>query len=236
MKILDIIKFKNAKIKLGGTASLQAIKYFSDYDFTSVIKHYFKPKTICYEFVKILNEKMNGLYFIELKIEYKNGKKKKLFNISELKSSMFKNIDFVKIDYIVCYNNMFKELTIMYIFDKVKQSKDHTISQIQESYHELKDEGNYYKSLKRLYSIFKIKRNYKKLITLTKFFNSTGAKYEVVSNLKTIQILLEHYNDIMTKKKVLINLKDINVTYNDIEKTIAKFEKELNDQSKFYIV
>ena len=186
--------------------------------------------------LKILNDKMNGLYFIELKIEYKNGKKKKLYNTSELKTSMFKNIDFVKIDYIIHYNNMFKELTIMYVFNYVKQSKDDMIAQIQESYHELKDDGNYYKALKRLYSIFKIKRNYKKLITLTKFFNNTGEMYQIVSNLKTLKLLENHYNDIMTKKKVLINLKDINVTYNDIDSTIAKFEKELNEQSKIYIV
>ena len=124
MKALNLIKFKHSIIKLNGTASLQAMKYFSDYDFTSIIKRDFKPKTICDEFVKILNDKMNGLYFIELKIEYKNGKKKKLYHSSELRLSMFKNIDFVKIDYIVCYNNTLKELTIMYMFNYVKQTKD----------------------------------------------------------------------------------------------------------------
>ncbi len=131
---------------------------------------------------------------------------------------------------------MFKELTIMYMFNYVKHTKDHMIAQIQESYHELKNDGSYYKSLKRLYSIFKIKRNYKKLITLTKFFNDTGAKYEIVSNLKTLKLLENYYDDIVTKKKVLINLKDINVKYNDIEKTIAKFETELNEQSIIYMI
>jgi hypothetical protein len=131
---------------------------------------------------------------------------------------------------------MFKELTIMYVFDKVKQTKDEIIEQITNDYHELKNNGNYYKALKRLYSILKINRNYKKLITLTKFFNDTGAKYEIVSNLKTLKLLENYYDDIVTKKKVLINLKDINVKYNDIEKTIAKFETELNEQSIIYMI
>ena len=236
MKTLDLIKFKHSKIKLNGTASLQSMKYFSDYDFTTIIKRDFKAKTICDEFIMILNEKMNDLYFIELKIEYKNGKKRKIYDVSELKTSMFRNVDYVKIDYVVCCNNVFKELTIMYMFNFVKQTKDDMIAQIQESYHELKDEGNYYKSLKRLYSIYKIRRNYKKLVELTRFFNDTGSKYEVVSNLKTIQLLLEHHHDSFTNKKVLINLKDINVKYNDIDSTIKDYEKELNDQAKFYII
>ena len=236
MRAQNIIKFKHSKIKLNGTASLQAMQYFSDYDFASFIKRDFKTKTICEEYKRILNNKMNDLYFIEFKIQYKNGKKLKIYNASELRSSMFKKFDFVKIDYIIRHANIFKELTIMYVFDKVKQTKDDMIAQIQESYHELKDEGNYYKSLKRLYSIYKIKRNYKKLVELTKFFNETGEMYETVSNLNTLKLLSEYYNDTITKKKIALNLKDIDVKQCDIEKTITKLEKELNDQSKIYMI
>lgn len=236
MRALDIIKFKHSKIKLNGTASLQAMKYFSDYDFTSTIKRDFKTKTICEEYKRILNSKMDDLYFIEFKIQYKNGKKLKLYDVSELRSSMFKKIDFVKIDYVIRHVNIFKELTIMYVFNKVTRTKDDMIAQIQESYHELKNEGNNYKAVKRLYSIYKIKRNYKKLIDFTRFFNETGQMYELLSNLKTIKLLAEYYDDTMTQKKILINLKDLRIKYNDIDTIISEYENELNEMAKQYII
>ena len=187
--------------------------------------------TICDEFIKILNEKLNDLYFIELKIQYKNGTKKKLYNVKDLKASLFRKVDFVKIDYITHYNNIFKELTIIYMFDYVRPSKDDRIIQITEDYKDLIHDGNYYKALKRLFSIYKLKRNYKKLVELTKFFNETGEKYEIVSNLKTILLLLQYYDDNMTNKKVMINLKDIGVKYNDLHETIIEYESELNNEA-----
>ena len=85
--------------------------------------------------------------------------------------------------------------------------------------------------MKRLFSIYKLKRNYKKLVELTKFFNETGGKYEIVSNLKTILLLLQYYDDNMTNKKVMINLKDIGVKYSDLHETITEYESELNNEA-----
>lgn len=237
MNLLKYIHFKNSKIKLSGTASLQAMKYFSDYDFITKIKRNFKSKTIKDEFKRIITDsRIDDVYFIELKIQYDNGKKKKIYDISDLKTSLFKNIDFVKIDYIIRYRNIFKELSIIYSFNDKKFSKEDRIKQLNEEYNELTKQGNYYKALKRKFSIYKIKRNYPKLVMMTNFFNSNGDIYEIINNLKTIQLLLKTYDDDNTKRKVIINLKDINVSQNDIDKTITKLENDLNNLAKNYIV
>jgi hypothetical protein len=117
------------------------------------------------------------------------------------------------------------------MFDYVRPSKDDRIIQITEDYKDLIHDGHYYKALKRLFSIYKLKRNYKKLVELTKFFNETGEKYEIVSNLKTILLLLQYYDDNMTNKKVMINLKDIGVKYSDLHETITEYESELNNEA-----
>ena len=236
MKTIELIRFKRAKVKLSGTASLNAMKYFSDYDFISHVTCKYKAKTICDEFKRILNGHLNDLYFIEFKIEYDDGKKKKLYDVSHLKTSLFKNINFVKIDYIIRYENVFKELTIIYLFNAEKQSKEDMLKQVRYDYNVLKSERKYYKALKRLFSTYKIKKKYNKLIELTKFFNDTGDKYEVVSNLKTIQALLKRYDDHMTIKKVMINLNDIGLVNNDICETITEYENELNKSAIKYIV
>ena len=55
------------------------MKYFSDYDFISHVTRKYKAKTICDEFKRIMNGHLNDLYFIEFKIEYDDGNKKKLY-------------------------------------------------------------------------------------------------------------------------------------------------------------
>ena len=53
--IIKRIKFKNYKLNLAGSANLQSQRYFSDYDFNSMISRTYRPLTIYNEFMKILN-------------------------------------------------------------------------------------------------------------------------------------------------------------------------------------
>ena len=73
--IVKKLKFKNSKMNLAGSASLQSQRYFSDYDFNSVVKIKYKSSTIYDEFMRILSNE--ELYFIEFKIEYLDGTKQK---------------------------------------------------------------------------------------------------------------------------------------------------------------
>ena len=224
--IVKKLKFKNSKINLTGSASLQSQRYFSDYDFNSVVKISYKPSTIYKEFKNILVNQ--ELYFVEFKIEYLDGTKQKIFDLSKLKKNMFKNINFVKIDYVLWFDYHFKELSIVYIFHGSKYG----IDEVKKDYEELIQEGNNYKALKRLFGLYKITNNKKEAVKLTKFFNSSfGKLYEVNSNLKT---LLMMPNEDMRKE---INLKfsklspDIN-----LEKEIEKNDITLNNEAKKYLL
>ena len=74
-------------------------------------------------------------------------------------------------------------------------------------------EGKVYKSLKRMYSIYKLMGKKEKLVQLSKLFNSsTGFKYSLSSNLKAIELLLEHYDDFSIQNLVKANLKNLENT------------------------
>ncbi len=77
--IYDIIKrfkFKNYKMNLFGTSSLQSQRFYSDYDFNTRISRTYRPIVLYNEFVQILSNQ--DMYFIELKIEYTNNTKRKI--------------------------------------------------------------------------------------------------------------------------------------------------------------
>ena len=224
--IVKKLKFKNSKMNLAGSASLQSQRYFSDYDFNSVVKIKYKSSTIYDEFMRILSNE--ELYFIEFKIEYLDGTKQKIFDLSKLKKNMFKNINFVKIDYVLWFDYHFKELSIVYIFSEIKYGVDN----VKKDYDELTQDGNNYKALKRLFSIYKITNNKKEAVKLTKFFNSSfGKLYEVNSNLKTL--LMMPNED--TRKE--INLKFLKLSPDlNLEKEIEKNDITLNNQAKKYLI
>lgn len=237
-EIYDIVKnftFGKYKLKLAGSASLASQRYYSDYDFNCNIRTR-KQKVIYNEFKKILSYENEKLYFIEFKIQYLDGTKIKL-NDNKIKLSMFKNISFVKIDYIVFLDYVFKELSIIYNFNYIKEDKNTKIERLKNDYDELLKEGNIYKSLKRLFSIYKIKKDYANLKNLTTLFNSNiGKLYEVNSNLKTIQLLKTMYKDANTNKRIDINLKFLRIgPKEDLEKLIIENDKILNKNAKKYM-
>ena len=227
--VVKKLKYKNYKINIAGSAKLQSQRYFSDYDFNTYIIRQYKPVTIYTEFVRILSHE--DLYFLELKIDYLDGSNIKIFDISKLKKNMFKNINFVKIDYVLWHDYHFKELSIMYIFHQT----EFNIESIKNDYEELIKEGNNYKALKRLFSIYKISKNKIEAVKLSKFFNSKfGKLYGLNSNLKTLMLI----KDIPElKQKININLKFLKLDPDiDLEKEINKNDIILNVESKKYLL
>lgn len=227
--VVKKLKFKNYKINLAGSASLQSQRHFSDYDFNTTITRKYKPITIYDEFIKILNH--DDLYFIEFKIEYLDGTKKKIHDVSKLKKNIFKNINYIKIDYVLWFDYHFKELSIIYIFSNTKYGVDN----IKQDYEELIKEGNNYKALKRLFSIYKITKNRIEAVKLTKFFNSKfGKLYELNSNLKTL-LLIKDVSEL--KQKIDINLKFLKLASDiDIQKEINKNDLILNSEAEKYLI
>lgn len=223
------LKFKNVKINLAGSAALQSQRYFSDYDFNSIIKRKYKPKTLFDEFNQILIASVQSLFFIELKFEYLDGTKKKIYDIIEIKPNMFKNLNYIKIDYLLWFDYHFKELSIMYIFKNTKYG----VEDIEKDYDELVSSGNYYKALKRLFSIYKLTKNHKEAVILTKYFNSDyGKLYSMNSNLKTLLLVPSRL-----KKQIDINLKFLGLSPSiNIQNEIQKNDEILNKESEKYLV
>jgi len=232
-ELYDIIKnleIFETKLKLAGSASLRSMMYYSDYDFNCKIRVR-KQTPIYNEFKRILSFSNDKLYFIEFKIEYIDGTKIKLNNVNDIKLSMFKNISFIKIDYIVFLEFVFKEVSIMYIFKENDLDTDDMIKKLTDDYSELIDNGENFKAMKRAFSIYKIQKDYPNMKRLTSLFNSQlGKIYEINSNLKTILLLKTMYDDPLTMKRIDINLKFLKIDPNDdLNKIIEENDKVLNN-------
>ena len=232
-ELYDIIKnleIFETKLKLAGLASLRSMMYYSDYDFNCKIRVR-KQTPIYNEFKRILSFSNDKLYFIEFKIEYIDGTKIKLQNVNDIKLNMFKNISFIKIDYIVFLDFVFKEVSIMYIFKENDMDTDDIIKKLTDDYSELIDNGENFKAMKRAFSIYKIQKDYPNMKKLTHLFNSTlGKLYETNSNLKTILLLKTMYDDPLTMKRIDINLKFLKIDPNDdLNKIIKENDKVLNN-------
>ena len=144
---------------------------------------------------------------------------------------MFKNISFIKIDYIVFLDFIFKEVSIMYIFKENEMDTDDIIKKLTDDYSELIDSGENFKAMKRAFSIYKIQKDYPNMKKLTHLFNSPlGKLYEINSNLKTILLLKTMYDDPLTMKRIDINLKFLKIDPNDdLNKIIKENDKVLNN-------
>ena len=237
-QITDIVKkliFKNHKIKLAGSASLASQKYFSDYDFICKVMRKYKQKTIYDEFKRILEYSDERLYFMEFKVQYMDDTKIKIYD-KKIKRAMFKNLDYVKIDYILWFEYQFKEVSVIYSFYNVKK----TIFDIKKDYDELVREGSYYKALKRLFSMKKLEMASGKteVLRLTTFFNSDmGKLYELNSNLKTIQLLKTMHYDRPTQKRIEINLKYLKIDpTSNLEEMIKHNDIKLNNAAEKYLI
>jgi hypothetical protein len=144
---------------------------------------------------------------------------------------MFKNISFIKIDYIVFLDFVFKEVSIMYIFKENDMDTDDIIKKLTDDYSELINNGEKFKAMKRVFSVYKIQKDYPNMKRLTSLFNSNlGKIYEINSNLKTILLLKTMYDDPLTMKRIEVNLKFLKIDPNDdLNKIIKENDKVLNN-------
>ena len=123
----------------------------------------------------------------------------------------------------------------MYIFKNKKESDTDMIQTLRNDYDDLIVKGENFKALKRLFSIYKIEKDYTNLKTLTSLFSSNiGKIYEMNSNLKTIQLLKtidqQDNDDDLTQKRIHSNLKFLRIDPDDdLNKIIKANDKILNN-------
>lgn len=238
-KLIREITLPNSKIILLGSSSLKSQRYFSDYDFYCDVK-IDTSKQVYEKFSHILDiiKSYPNCYFIELKLQTKDGSKKKIHNIKDFKlvdvERFMDNADFIKIDLIVYTDYEFIEVSVIYNFNNKIMTKEEYMKSLTDDIKDLEKDGEYYKILKRMFSLYKFNGNTKKLLQLSKIFNSPlGAEYKKASNLSTLSLLTDNYKDKETKAKVKINLKAIGEGPDiRIGKREKEIRKKLNDEAK----
>lgn len=228
--VYRILKLPDIPLDLKGSASLESQRYFADYDFFC-----FVPKMNGKDFYNIFTDIRDRLFNdpnvfpIETKIE-RDGKKYRFFKNEPLDKKVCSDVDLIKIDIIVQIQNQFTEVSCLYSFQN-PMSKDEYIQNLESEMKELIKEGSYYKALKRLFSIFRIEKDNKNLILLTRYFNSEDGKlYQKISNIEAIQKLEEYYKDEMAQIKV--SLKDLGVTSSSVEKEKKQMLNKINKNAK----
>jgi hypothetical protein len=247
--IVSNLQYDKLKAILIGSAGLSSQLYTSDYDFMTRITDKYTPKKAFNIFNKIIQyiKKNDDLFFIEVKFQDKKGLKKKLYSLDDFTYTIFKKwfnskLDFIKFDFVVYLSSkVFKELSINYIFNTEKLDIEDMTNSIKNDFKDQIKEGNYYKALKRGFSIIKTldtPESTDLLKKLSKYFNSDiGKEYQRVNNLKAIKLVFEKYKgDELTDKKIETNLKDVGFKdIDDLDEYIKDLEHDINsDAYKFY--
>jgi hypothetical protein len=138
-------------------------------------------------------------------------------------------VDLLKIDIIVRIEYEFTQVSCIYSFSKTPITTEAYINELEKEITDFKKEGLYYKALKRKFSIYKIEKNFPKLVLLTRYFNSgDGLIYQKISNIDAVIQLKEYYDDPETLKRIEINMKQIGVRIKDKD----KMYKRINSNAK----
>ena len=97
-------------------------------------------------------------------------------------------------------------------------------------------EKNYFKVIKRTYSLAKLMNNTKIANKLLRFINNTGVLGSTLANIKAIQLVKEAYPTDKTVKKLIgINLKDLGIKPTEITKMTNRISEKLNEESKQFL-
>lgn len=221
VSVINKLKYKDEPISIQGSAKLAVQQYYSDIDLFSQINEPQSAQKIYAEIRAILKRsccaKGGELYFIELKVQNTDDTKTKFNSIKDFTRTAFlraiegKNLDYIKIDYVLYLANTMTELSVIYNFTEPSSVED-PLKALTDEVREYESEGNLFKAKKRLFSIYNIQGRTEDMVRLTKLFNSPiGALYQMNSQLKAVKLLLEHHSDDTTKARAKFVLKELGV-------------------------
>jgi len=227
--LLKQLQYGDNNIILAGTGGLNSMNYTSDIDLISNIPLQ-TSEDVYKNILEIVSRKIKDLFFIEGKIQQEE-EKFKFYNLKDLidgeaKFKSIKKPDMVKLDYIIFIDGLFREVSIIYNFKKTDTKEiEKTLNQ---DLTELINEGNYYKALKRVFSLLKNdEANKPVLVKLSKIFNSNiGFVYQRLNNLKAVKLFNETYKDSVSSNMASLVLK--NLGYKDMSKLNEYIKKDNN--------
>lgn len=245
---MHILKFADVRPVLGGSASIKTIKYFGDFDLISRIPpRTYDAQESYAQLTGIMkrSKETNFLILDEVKFQTDKMKYRKMISKSQF-VKIYDDLELVKYDYILWAGGIFYELSSIYSFKSGGKLEDF-LKSIYEELPEHKDEGNWFKILKRLYSISNLQKDSTTLKLLTDFFNRHGKGYRIMSNLQAIEKAYKLDKSRETLERIAQNLgelgydpeqrdfsKEIGGLYNKLQKLAKEFyDKKLS--SKFHI-
>ena len=204
-KIFSLLSV-SGKHNVVGSANLRGVLYNSDYDLgedgvdiTHNLRKLFLHK---YETAKLLP----NVYFTDFKAGEDSEGEPLRWDYKTLKKNNNKGFTFeealrsggmVKLDCVAFINGRFEEITEVYELHSdcgcdSGPPKKKLLEALKESQNEYIQEGNYWKALKREFSISSLQNNKSKSKKLINFFNSVvGLLAKCVSELDTINLVLE---------------------------------------------
>jgi hypothetical protein len=243
VSIINKFKYKDEPISIQGSAKLAVQKYYSDIDLFSQISEPTSAQKI-YDVIRGIlkaakNDRCASLYFIELKVQNTDESKTKFHEIKDFTQSAFlraidgKNLDFIKIDYVLYLANTMTELSVIYSFTEPK-SVDSPLKALEDEVEEYKRDGNLFKASKRLFSIYNIQGKTEQMVRITRLFNSPiGMIYQMNAQLKAVKLLLEHHSDEATKAKANFVLKELGVPRDaNIDAVIKENDDKIQQATK----
>lgn len=201
--LVKAFSLNDRKPRLIGTAGLKSQLYTGDYDFTMDISEL--PRDVVFTGMNdVVNSIANNpdMYFVEMKIQSNAGKKERIYRGAEFSHTFFgkipfDDIDFIKVDVVFRKeaSNEFFDASCMYslgdALEAGENADEERLKELEQDFGELVSEGRYWKALKRLFSMMRIKNEEPETaIQLVKLFNSeTGKLYQTTSQLKAVQTL-----------------------------------------------
>lgn len=210
-KVFNLMSL-NGKYNMVGSASLKSIYYSSDIDLNELDN--LDTSQSIYEKFKHIFEvcKSDKKYFIT---DFKCGLDKhneslrwsyddimKGYSQGILFTDTIKMKSTIKLDIVYLLNGIFTEITEVYFikfgkyrnYDSKELNSKNIKNELQKEFHELVKENNYFKALKRLFSIFQIEKNKSSDIDLLiQFFNGeNGILYKANADLQILINVIEN--------------------------------------------
>jgi len=214
MQIVDLLAINKKNINIVGSSAIKSILFPNDYDCYELIKTK-QYKTIAKKIqnnIKLLMNK-NNIYIGDIKfgeinqspIRWKITDILKGHKDTYLLEDALKDNKMNKIDIVALINGVYKDISVVYEFkDKMdeKELKHKIIINLKSDISELYKQKNYYKILKRIFSIEKLNNiNAPILNTLIHIFNSDlGILNNVSSDISTLLYLYENIKHLNQNK------------------------------------
>lgn len=195
----------SGKYNVVGSANMRGILYSSDFDLTEDIRGGYD---VCAGLRKLFLHKyekakhLPSVYFTDFKCGEDEYGEPLRWTYTSLQKNNNRGYTFeealrsggiVKLDCVAFMNGRFEEITEVYeISHSNVPPKKNLLSELKKSKQEYLEEGNYWKALKRQFSINSAEKKYQKNDKLIDFFNSSvGILAKSVSELDTISLVLE---------------------------------------------